>query len=199
MIRIRDEGAVRFAVWLGPGRDPQVAYLDARQMSIATSELGTTGRMLHRAGQSYNVLGGHRRGDIDPAILHRIAHGVTGRDGTASFELESPCTAPASDGLCAIARSEPRPGTEAEPPGSLALEPGFALSWVAWADPDRAGVLRRAVYVDERYLLEAGLGPDHAVRAWPARGLAPTGLELVAPAARDLASIEVRISRLTAS
>ena len=198
MSHIYDRGGIRFAIWVGPGRDPQVAYLDARQLVITTSELGTTGLLLHGSGSSYNVLGGQRDGDVDPAVLHRIAHGAIGRDGMASFHLEAHCAAPAIDALCEIARVEPLPGTETAPLGSLALEPEYFVAWVAWTDLLRDGLLRRAVYLDGRYLLEAGVGPHGAVRAWPASGLASFGLELVAPPARDLAEIEARISRVTA-
>jgi hypothetical protein len=144
------------------------------------------------------VLGGHRRGDIDPAVLHRIVHVAADRDGTPLLRLPVPCDdAPAPDGLCAVARTEPRPGMEAEPLGALVLEAGFALGWVTWDDPVRATVLRHAVYADQRYLLDVGTGPDGSVRAWASRLLEPHGLDLVAPSARELARIEERISAVT--
>ncbi len=55
----------------------------------------------------------------------------------------------------------------------------------------------RAVYVDDQYLLEAGLGRDDQVRVWPSRGLMPFELELVTPTAREAAAIEERISQTT--
>jgi hypothetical protein len=193
-----ERGDVRFAIWVGPGRDPQVAYLDARQSVMAGSELGTSGLLLYDSGSSRNLLGGRREGDIDRAVLHRVVHVVTDHDGTSLFHLQAPCRdAPAADGLCAAARSEPRPGMDAEPLGSLVTEPGFALQWVTWDDPVRTDVLRHAVYADERYLLDAGTGHDGSVRAWPSRLLEPHGLELVAPSAEELARIEERIASVT--
>jgi hypothetical protein len=186
-------------MWVGPGRDPQVAYLDARLLAVATSELGTTGCRIYESGMCQNVLGGERHGDIDPAALHRIVHTARDRDGAPLFDLGVPCEAtPPSDGLCGIGRREPRPVTEAAPRGSFAIEADLALQWVRWQEPDRAGVLRRALYADDRYLLEAGTGPDGVVRVWIARGLQPYGLESVAPSAKWLADIEARISRVTA-
>lgn len=198
VIHLDDRHDFRFAIWTGHGRDPEVAYLDGRLLAIATTELGTTGLRIYPSGVSSNVLGGERRGDIDPAALHRIVHAAVDVDRGPIFELDEPCDGPVGvDGLCEAARREPRPGTPADPVGSFAIEDGFALQWCTWEDAGRDGVLRRAVYVDERFLLEAGLGRDAAVRAWPARGLLPYGLELVTPAAGELAVIEGRISRLT--
>ena len=192
MVETHDHQGVRFAVWTGHGRDPEVAYLDERLLAIGTSELGATGWLLYGSGLSLNVLGGVRRGAIDEAALHRMAHTAV------DVELDPPCEGPlGSDGLCAAARREPRPGTPAEPAGSFVIEEGFAIQWVAWEDILRRGVLRRAVYLDARFLLEAGLGRDGAVRAWPARGLAAQGLALVTPAARELVVIEERIRRVT--
>jgi len=84
-------------------------------------------------------------------------------------------------------------------PGLFHLAPEFVVQWVSWDIPGRSGVLRRAVYVDDRYLLEAGLGADGLVRVWPAHGLRPTGLELVTPTAREAARIEKRVSEATRS
>lgn len=198
MIHTYHRGDIRFAIWVGPGRDPQVAYLDARQSVIASSESGTSGLLLYDSGSSRNVLGGRRDGDIDRAVLHRVVHFATDRDGTSLFHLRAPCRdVPAADGLCAAARSQPRPGMEAEPLGSLIIEPAFALQWTTWDDPARADVLRHAVYADERYLLDVGTGPDGSVRAWPSRLLEPHGLDLLSPSAGELARIEERIASVT--
>ena len=200
MFRIYDRDPIRFAVWSGHGRDPQVAYLDGRLLAVTTSELGEKGWHLYGSGSSYNVLGGARPGDIDAAALHRIVHASAARDGEPAFGLDVPCEhSLGPDGLCETARREPRPGTPADPLASLVLEDGFAIQWVTWDDALRHGILRRAVYVDERFLLESGLGPDGAVRAWPARGLMPHGLELVTPTGSELGVIEERISRETGS
>ena len=101
------------------------------------------------------------------------------------------------DGLCETAAREPRPGTPADPTGSFAIEGGFALQWVTRDDVVRGRVIRRAVYMDDRYLLEAGSGPDGRARVWPARGLMAHGLEFVTPAASELAVIEERIMGVT--
>jgi hypothetical protein len=198
VFRTYDHDGISFAIWSGHGRDPEVAYLDARQLAIATSELGETGLQLHGSGVSYNSLGGACPGDLDVAALHRIARASVADDGKPILSLGARCEDPLGpDGLCETARREPRPGTPADPVGSFALEAVFALQWASWDDLPRDGVLRRAVYMDERFLLEAGLGPDGTVRAWPARGLMPHGLELVTPSASDLGVIEERIARLT--
>ena len=198
MIHTYHRGDIRFAVWVGPGRDPQVAYLDARQSVIASSESGTSGLLLYDSGSSRNALGGQRQGDIDPAVLHRIVHVAADRDGTPLFHLEVRCDeALAHDGLCSTAQTEPRPGMEAEPLGMLVLEERFALGWMTWDDPVRADMLRHAVYADERYLLDVGTGPDGSVRAWPSRLLEPHGLDLLAPSAGELARIEERIATVT--
>ena len=198
MIHTHEGHGIGFAVWTGHGRDPQVAYLDARLFAIATSELGKTGWLLYGSGVSYNALGGERRGAIDPAALHRMVHAVVDGRGAPYFELSPPCERPVgTDGMCETARREPRPGTPAEPAGSFVIGEGFALRWVTWEDVVRRGVMRRAEYMDEHFLLEAGLGHDGAVRAWPARGLMAHGLELVTPAASELIFIEERITSLT--
>ena len=198
MFHAYDHQGIRFALWGGPGRDPQLAYLDARLLAVATSELGTTGLALHGSGSSYNTYGGVRAGEIDPAALHRMAHGAVGSDGEMGLGLPEPCDDRVGpDALCETAAGEPRPGTPAEPAGSFAIESGYALQWVTWDDLGRDGVVRRAVYMDDRYLLEAGSGPDGRPRAWPARGLMAHGLESVTPAASELALIEQRISELT--
>lgn len=192
--------AIRFATWVGPGRDPQVAYVDERQLVVASSELGTEGLVLHPSGSSLNTLGGARSGTIDDAVLHRIVHTVVDQMGAALFRLGTPCTAPRGpDGLCDTGRRTPLPGTEAAPRGSLVIMDPFVVQWVRWADPLRAGVLRRGVYADHRFLLEAGVGPDGTIRLWPARALEPLGLELLSPSARELGEIEARISSITAA
>ena len=58
MFRVYDRQRTRFALWTRPGRDPEVAYLDARLLAIATSELGATGLQVHGSGISFNILGG---------------------------------------------------------------------------------------------------------------------------------------------
>ena len=198
MIHTFDRQGIRFAIWTGHGRDPEVAYLDGRLMVIATSELRQTGWRLHGSGLSYNILGGERRGEIDAAVLHRIVHAAVGRDGRPFFDVDEPCDDRlSSDGFCGTAERQPRPGTPAEPEGFFVIGEGFAVQWVTWEDIGRVGVVRRAVYVDDRFLLEAGTGPDGAVRLWPARGLMPHGLELVTPLARETAEIEERVFRAT--
>lgn len=192
-----DRNGIRFALWTGHGRDPEVAYLDARLLAIATSELGTSGLQLHGSGVSFNVLGGARAGDIDSAALHRMVHGGLGGDGKMGLGLPGRCAEPlALDGLCETAARDPRPEMPAEPTGSFVLESDFALQWVIWDDGRRDRPLRRAVYADDRYLLEAASGPDGRVRAWPARGLMPHGLELVTPTASELSVVEERITDL---
>jgi hypothetical protein len=194
VFRVYDRRGIRFALWTAHGRDPEVAYLDARLLAIATSELGTTGLQLHGSGISHNILGGARPGDIDPAALHRMAHAALDGDGKPRLGLPEPCADRIGpDGLCETAAREPQPGTPAEPAGSFAIEGGFAIQWVMRDDVLHGRVIRRAVYMDDRYLLEAGSGPDGRARVWPARGLMAHGLEFVTPAASELAGIEERI------
>ena len=198
MFRVYDRHGCRFGLWTGHGRDPEVAYLDARLLAICTSELGTTGLQLHGSGISYNILGGARQGDIDPAALHRLAHAALDDDGKARLGLVRPCEEPVGpDRLCETAARQPQPGTPADPTGSFAIEGGFALQWVMRDDVVRGRAVRRAVYVDDRYLLEAASGPDGRARVWPARGLMVHGLEFVTPAASELAVIEERILGVT--
>ena len=73
----------------------------------------------------------------------------------------------------------------------------FAVQWVTWTDPLRSGILRRAVYVDDSYRMEAALGQQASVRIWPARGLMAHGLELVTPTALEAGRIEGRIAQVT--
>ena len=198
VFRVYDCQGIRFGLWTGHGRDPEVAYLDARLLAIATSELGATGLQLHGSGISYNTLGGARRGDIDPAALHRLTHAALDNDGRRRLGLVEPCKDPVGPGgLCATAAREPRPGTPADPPGSFATGGGFALQWVMRDDVVRGRAVRRAIYMDDRYLLEAASGPDGRARAWPARGLMAHGLEFVTPAASELVVIEDRIMGVT--
>ena len=197
MVHSYDRYGIRFAAWVGHGRDPELAYLDARQLVITSSELGTAASVLYETGATYSVLGGVRHGDVVAAVLHRLAHTVVDAVGAPRYSLQAaaPCTP--LDGLCDTARQEPRPGTPADPEGRLVIEAAFALQWVTWADMPRAGTLRRAVYLDDRILMEAGTGPDGGVRIWPARGLMAAGLELVTPTAQQAALIEERIERAT--
>lgn len=196
MVRAYDRDGIRFATWVGHGRDPEVAYLDDTQLAIGSAELGTDGWFLFDRGKSHNVLGGVVEGPIDPAVLHRISHTVLDRDGSPWLRLGGPDDACGqTTELCEIARRTPHLGLPYHEPGSYRLDSDFALQWVTWADPGRSGVLRRAVYVDDRYVLEAGLGPDDEVRIWPSRGLMPFGLELVTPTAREAAKIEERVSQ----
>lgn len=198
MFRVHDRQGVRFGSWTGHGRDPEVAYLDARLLMICTSELGTTGLQLHGSGTSYNIFGGARHGDSDPAALHRLAHAALDDDGKPCFGLVRPCEESVGpDGLCETAARQPRPGTPADPTGSFAIEHGFALQWVMRDDVARGRAVRRAVYMDDRFLVEAASGPDGRPRVWPARGLMVHGLEFVTPAASELAVIEQRILGVT--
>jgi hypothetical protein len=198
MVRAYDRDGIRFATWVGHGRDPEVAYLDATQLVIASAELVADGWHLFGTGRSYNVLGGEVEGPIDPAVLHRISHSVLDRDGARWFLVDGPgqgCGTTSE--LCDLALRTPSLGTPYHEPGRFDLSADFGLQWVTWDEPIRAGVLRRAVYVDGSYLMEAGLGREGTVRVWPARGLRPYGLELVTPSGREAAGIEERVSRIT--
>jgi hypothetical protein len=198
MVRAYDRDGIRFATWVGHGRDPEVAYLDATQLVIGSAELAADGWRLFDKGRSYNVLGGEVEGPIDRAVLHRISHSVLDRDGARWFLLDGPGqVCGKTNELCDLALPAPTPGTPYHEPGSFHLEADFCLQWVTWDEPIRAGVLRRAAYVDGSYLMEAGLGRDGTVRVWPARGLGPYGLELVTPSASEAAGIEDRVSRIT--
>lgn len=198
MFRVYDRHGIRFGLWTGHGRDPEVAYLDDRLLAVCTSELGATGLQLHASGVSYNILGGARPGDIDAAVLHRLAHAALDGDGKPRFGLVRPCEEPVGpDRLCETAAHQPRPGTPADPVGSFAIEGGFALQWVMRDDVARGRAVRRAVYMDDRYLLEAASGPDGRARVWPARGLMGHGLEFVTPTAIELAVIEEQIMGVT--
>jgi hypothetical protein len=198
MVRASDRDGIRFATWVGHGRDPEVAYLDDTQLVIGSAELTIHGWLLLATGKSHNVLGGVVEGPLDPAVLHRIAHTVLDREGAPWFRLDGPDDACGdSNELCEMARRTPHLSLPYHEPGSFHLASDFALQWVTWGDPGRSGVLRRAVYVDDRYLVEAGLGPDDQIRIWPARGLRPFDLELVTPTARESAKIEDRVSQTT--
>ena len=199
-IPFRDLGDIRFAAWVGPGRDPQVAYLDARQLVIGTAELTTHGWLLHDDGTTANVLGGVCDGPIDRAILHRVAHTLAEPTGEPSFMLHGGAgSCIAIDGLCDLAQGDPRPPMPFDEPGSFWLGPDFAVQWATWEDAARAGTLRRAVYLDDRHLLEAAPGIDGRPRLWPARGLASDGLELVVPSGREATTIKDRIATVTAA
>ena len=198
MVHAYDQNGIRFACWVGPGRDPEVAYLDATQLVIGSAELRVDGSYLAERGQSFNTLGGDVRGPIDPAVLHRISHSVLDRNGSQWFLLDGPDDACNDTGeLCEVALRTPTLDIPYHEPGVFHLDADFALQRVTWEDPIRAGALRRAVYLDGTYLLEAGLGRGDSVRAWPSRGLPPFGLELVAPTASELARIEERVTRVT--
>jgi hypothetical protein len=198
MVRAYDRDGICFATWVGHGRDPEVAYLDDTQLVIGSAELRTDGWFLFDAGKSHNVLGGVCEGPIDPAVLHRISHTVLDREGSQWFLLDGPDdSCGKTNELCEIARRTPHLGLPYHKPGLFLLASDFALQWVTWGDAGRSGVLRRAVYVDDRYLLEAGGGREDEVRVWPSRGLMPFGLELVTPAAREAAKIEERVSQTT--
>jgi hypothetical protein len=198
MVRAYDLDGIRFATWVGHGRDPEVAYLDDTQLVIGSAELRTEGWFLFDTGKSYNVLGGGDEGRIDPAVLHRISHSVLDREGSQWFGVDGPGDACGqTTRLCEVARRTPQLRTPYRDTGSFHLSSDFALQWVTWDDPGRSGVLRRAVYVDDQYLLEVGLGRDEQVRVWPSRGLTPFGLELVTPTGRDVAAIEQRITQTT--
>ena len=198
MVRLYDRGDIRFAIWVGHGRDPEVAYLDDTRLVIGSAELRTEGWFLFDGGKSYNVLGGGHQGSVDPRVLHRISHSVVDRDGSQWFLLDRPDEACGQTiDLCDIALGSPQLSTPYQDPGVLHLDTDFALQWVAREGPGRSGRLRRAVYVDEQYLLEAASGRDDRVRVWPARGLMPFGIELVTPTARELGAIEARITQTT--
>jgi hypothetical protein len=191
-----DQDGIRFAIWVGPGRDPEVAYLDERQLVIGGAELTTDGWCLFNRGSTYNVLGGEVKGPIDPSVLHRISHTVLDRDGGRWFHLDDPDNPCAeTTALCAVALPTPMPAMPYREPGAFHLGADFCVQWVTWTDPLRSGVLRRAVYMDDRYLMEGGIGPEMKVRVWPARGLMPHGLEHVAPTGREAAEIEDRVRR----
>ena len=193
-----DRGPIRFALWVGPGRDPQVAYLDARLLAIATTEAGEAGLLLHVRGVSHNALGGERHGDLGPAVLHRMAHAALDRDSDPVLQLPEACAAPrGADGLCATAMDAPRPGTPYDEVGAFAIGDGFAIAWVMRDAVGHGRVVRRAVYADERFLLETGSGADGRPRAWPARGLGAVDLAPMAPSAAELAVIEDRIADVT--
>jgi len=198
MVRAYDRGEIRFATWIGHGRDPEVAYVDDRQLVVGSAELRTSGWFLFDSGTSSNVLGGGHEGPIDPAVLHRISHSVVDRDGSQWFRLDPPEDACGqTNELCEVALRAPRVGTPYGKAGSFRVDGDFALQWITWEDGSRSGSLRRAVYVDDRHVLEAGLGRDGQVRVWPARGLGSIGLELVSPTAREAAEIEQRVTRAT--
>jgi hypothetical protein len=198
MARTYDRNGIQFATWMGPGRDPEVAYLDATQLVIGSAELTTDGLHLFATGRSFNTLRGEVQGVIDRSVLHRILHTVLDRDGSQWFHLDGPDNACDGTGeLCEVAMRTPTLDIPYHEPGSFHLDVGFALQWVTWTEPVRVGVLRRAVYLDGSYLLEAGLGTGGSVRAWPSRGLSPHGLELMAPTANEAGRIEQRIAHLT--
>jgi len=186
---------MRFAIWVGHGRDPEVAYLDDRQLVIGGAELTTNGWSLFNRGTTYNVLGGEVKGPIDPSVLHRVSHTALDRDGRRWFHLHEPDNACGeTTELCAIALRPPVPPMPYREPGKFQLGADFCVQWVTWTDPLRSGVLRRAVYMDDRYLMEAGIGPEMKVRVWPARGLLQHGIESVAPTGREAAEIEDRVT-----
>jgi hypothetical protein len=143
-------------------------------------------------------LGGPVEGPIDAAVLHRIAHTVLHREGLPWFRLDGPAhQCGKTVALCEIALRAPHLGMPYHEPGSLRLDPDYTLQWVTWEDAARSNKLRRAVYVDDRFLLEAGLGGDDQIRIWPARGLSPFGVELVTPSAREAVTIEERVTDTT--
>jgi hypothetical protein len=198
MVRGYDRAGLRFAIWVGVGRDPEIAYLDATQLVIGGAELTLDGWTLFDKGDSYNVLGGMVEGPIDPAVLHRISHAVVDRGGKESFEVgRADCRRPAAGELCEVALREPLLAVPYHERGAFYIDADFALQWVNWGDPGRERVLRRAVYMDDTFLMEAGVGRDGKPRIWPARGLAASGLELVVPSAKEAGVIESRVSRAT--
>jgi hypothetical protein len=200
MIRSYDREGIRFATWVGHGRDPEVAYLDGSQLVIGSAELRIDGWHLFADGAAYNTLGGVVTGRIDPAVLHRISHASLDAAGAQWLQMDGPDAA-CGQGieLCAVALRHVHPGTPYHEPGSFHVDADFAVQWVAWEDAGRAGMLRRAVYVDDRFLLEAAIGRDGGVRIWPARGLRSFDLELVTPSAREAVEIEARVSKATAT
>ena len=200
MVQGYDRDGLRFATWVGTGRDPQVAYLDGTQLVIGSAELRTDGWSLSDTGESYNVLGGMVDGPIDPAVLHRISHTVVDRNGAQWFQIEgADCRRQPAGEPCEVARREPLLAVPYHEPGAFHTDVDFALQWVTWGEPGRQHTLRRAVYVDDTFLMEAGIGRDGKIRVWPARGLTPFGLELVVPSAKELGVIESRVSRETSA
>jgi hypothetical protein len=193
-----DRHPIRFAIWVGPGRDPEVAYLDARQLVLTSSELTTDGLALHATGRVYNILGGSTELPLDAAVSHRIRHAALDRTGSPWFVIDgSGPSCIERDGLCDLAEPNPVPRLPYHDPGSFALGPNHALRWVTWDDPLRADILRHAVYLDDRRLLESAAAADGRPRVWPARGLRTTPLELVAPDVAELAAIGDRFFELT--
>ena len=198
MVRGYDRDGLRFATWVGVGRDPEIAYLDATQLVIGGAELTLDGWYLFDGGTSHNVLGGMVAGPIDPAVLHRISHTVVDRNGKQSFQIgRAGCPLPRGSELCEVALREPLLDLPYHEPGAFYIDADFALQWVNWGDPGRERALRRAVYMDDTFLMEAGVGRDGKIRIWPARGLAASGLELVVPSAKEVGVIESRVSGAT--
>jgi hypothetical protein len=195
-----DRGAIRFAIWVGRGRDPNVAYLDATQLVVTTTELTTRGLLLYATGASSNILGGIRKGPIDRGIRHRIAHGMADAEGAPWFVVDGAADACVpTDGLCDLALPDPVLDLPFQEKGSFHLDADFALQWALWQDPLRAGVVRHAVYLDAGSLLESAPGADGRPRIWPAWTLGSHDLELVTPSALEAAIIEERIARTTGS
>lgn len=146
MVRGYDRDGIRFATWVGHGRDPEVAYLDVTQLVIGAAEMAGEGWYLFPGGRSYNILGGEVTGPIDPAVLHRISHGVLDSQGSQWFRLDGPDDACGkTNELCDVALRTPSLAIPYHEPGAFHLDADFALQWVTWHEPVRAGVLRRAV------------------------------------------------------
>ena len=85
MVRAYDRGEIRFATWIGHGRDPEVAYVDDRQLVVGSAELRTSGWFLFDSGTSSNVLGGGHEGlSIQPSCIASPTAWSIGTDRSGS-------------------------------------------------------------------------------------------------------------------
>jgi len=159
-----------FVAWCSGERDPAVAYLDARQLVVGAAELTSGGWSLWPDGTMFTPSGWEYRGPIERAVLHRLSHTLQ------QFLAEPSASCNGPDGLCEIALGEP-PIRWAD--RYLAIAGGDSMVASAFEMYDSHAVqlsadegrLRRAVYIDEEFVLEAGMAFDRSIRVWPCRAL----------------------------
>jgi hypothetical protein len=175
------DGATAFAAWCGGDRDPPVAYLDAHQLVVGEAELTTHGWAIWPNGTAYTPSGWSYSGPIERSVLHRLAHSLE--------EFVEPGGCQPTDKLCAVAATEPPmqwaarffAETGGQDPAGISFE--LASEYAVQLSADR-DLIRRAVYADDKYVLEAGMSFDRSIRVWPCRAftthiasLAPTPAE----------------------
>ena len=159
-----------------------MAYLDARQLVVGEAELTTSGWSIWPQGTAYTPSGWSYSGPIEPSVLHRLAHSLE------EFVVEAGgCHQ--TDALCDVAAAEPPmqwaadffAATGVPEPAGTAFE--LASEYAVQLSADR-DLIHRAVYADDKYVLEAGMSFGRSIRVWPCRAftthiasLAPTPVE----------------------